>query len=245
LSPGGLALEPTPAMQGNVMIWGYRFAGGSLHTSVDAAFATSDGKPGPCSSEAVASCTVEICPINDGGLTLSPTLTLVSAGMATLSGDGAPISFATSGTADVDRSWSGGESLSVQAAGDVVPAFMTSLMAPARTHVLTPAVPMTGAVPVMRSAGFSVTWQPATPGDMQIVLQAGGDTVTCTTPGDKGAFTVPPGALALLPDVGVNASAGLVATSHTMAGSWPIAMTALAPANDSNGNLWGVALSLQ
>jgi hypothetical protein len=248
LSRGGLALEPTPPMQGNVMIWGYRFASGELHTSIAADFATSDGKPGPCSREVADGCSVEYCPRDDAGGQSSPNLTLVSGGMATLSGDGAPITFSTSGTADVNRSWSGGESLSLQVAGDVAPGFSASLTAPGRTNVLTPAMPMNGqtTVPVTRTVGFSLTWQPVSPGDMQVVLEAPYYTVTCTLPGDKGAYTVPPSALARLPADPVNASAGVVAATQTTAGAWPMVMTALAPANDNaSGAMWAVRLSLQ
>jgi hypothetical protein len=53
LSPGGLQLEPTPVELGSVRISGYHSATGSPRTTVVAGFATTEGKPGPCSSAMV------------------------------------------------------------------------------------------------------------------------------------------------------------------------------------------------
>jgi hypothetical protein len=147
--------------------------------------------------------------------------------------------------------WSGGESYTIVATGDVVPAFSLAIMAPARPTMQSP--PRSDAGPTVdRSAGVTVTWTAATPGTMTIEIDADLTDaflfMSCDAPASAGSYHVPPSALAAIPANAVNDThtAGIATTTTTMAGDWPITFTAESVPNDAaSGMPWIMPVTLQ
>jgi hypothetical protein len=247
MSSAGLQLEPNAVEQGGVELIGIRYADGTAETELVSGFVTTDGKPGPCSIGMLSGCTVRFCPAGDAGGGMATSIAAAGMGTATLGGGAAPITFETNGTTFVESTWLGGESLSVQATGNVVPAFNVMLTAPPRAKMLTPKPTTTGTMPLMRSAGLPITWQPVTPGDLKIELSTPTKSYSavCTVAGTAGAYTVPPAALMFFPSAQVALSASVVTQAHTTAGTWPVDVIASSPTTDPAGNPWGLELSLQ
>jgi hypothetical protein len=98
--------------------------------------------------------------------------------------------------------WSGGETITVTAAGADVPAFTAHATAPARVTVTAPAA---GMLTLPRSADLTVTWTNGGAGEVHLTLDADpsaplqGSSLDCRFPSSAGTATVPSAALQLLP----------------------------------------------
>jgi hypothetical protein len=110
-----------------------------------------------------------------------------------------------------------GASISVQAAGDHVPQFSTTLVAPAPLMGFTP--PAT----ISRSTGYTVHWTAgAGPGMWVGLIGAPSSTIVICRVPDTGSFTIPPSTLALIPTMQGELVVGRVAEHDVAAGAGTI-----------------------
>jgi hypothetical protein len=255
MSVSSFVLDDNPAKLADIGLTSYIFTGATSFQStfIGVSLSTYSGAGGPCSHRAVGACTLHRCPRTDmgGGAMTGPPRTPTSAGTLTLTGLGTmPIDLPV-GATQSPVAWNGGETLSVQATGGMVPAFNISVVAPAHTKVLTPQRPAMGNLTVDRSKGFTVTWMPVPSGTMQLFI--GGDlpdafvSLVCETPATSGTYTFAPDALSSLgTSTSIGTGAQVLSRGSMTAGDWPITMEAGAPVDNSTGDqTWGVALSWQ
>lgn len=260
----GPVLEPNPPKLAALTLTSYQFTMFE-DTEAAAAFSTYGGSDGgPCTVAPAGACQLRSCPRDadmGGGIAASVPRTFVGAGTVTLTtpAGAMPLMFSSmngmySLALPKGSAWSGGESYTFSATGDVVPPFTVALMAPGRPRMLTP--PRPGAnqpnPTVTRAVGLPVTWKPASPGTIAIVVN--GDmpdaflTVKCTTAASAGSYTVPPEALAAIPAAAVNTgvTADVSTTATTTAADWPVTFTADAVPDDDAANLpWILGITLQ
>lgn len=254
--------EANPPKLGILTLQSVYFSGFAMATAI-ATFSSYDGgQSGPCSVMPVGGCRLRSCPRDTdmGGIARGPLRTNVGAGMVTLTGPAGmmPLAAGSDGSYSLslgtDKPWSGGESFTISATGDVVPAFTATLLAPSRPRMLTPARPaMNGPNPTAtRSAGLPITWSAASPGTMTITIAT--DTATsfldllCDTATSSGSYTVAPEALAALPADGTDTTltANVSNSSTTMAGDWPITFTIENVPNDDAQDLpWIMGITWQ
>lgn len=102
--------------------------------------------------------------------------------------------------------WVGGETLTVAGEGKDVPAFTTSLVAPSKLTMTTPALPSPAAnLSVTRSAPFSATWTGASSGQVVLYFDAATATnafsATCTFKASDGKAEVPAAAFSDFPAI--------------------------------------------
>lgn len=183
---------------------------GSNQHSYSAVFsATQDGAP-PCTSTPEGACNILVCGTDGsggaGGMPEPPTPP--HAGDVTISVGGTTLTL----TPDADGAYTagvgtgsllmGGETITVAAAGDTVPAFTGDVTAPSVVTVTEPDFDMMGAVTIDRAADLNVVWTDGATGDVFVVVSATGPMYTqvgCTFPASAGAGTVPAATLSALP----------------------------------------------
>lgn len=152
----------------------------------------------------VGPCTVEI--FGDGA---SPKETERSAGTLTFTGLAKAVTLppAVDKTYDgVNGSgplWTGGETITVTAAGADVPSFTTTLTAPSKLTLTAPALQAGTPLKVTRSAGLDAAWTGASSGDVVLYVDAASGSsafsTTCAFPASAGKGTIPAAALADFP----------------------------------------------
>lgn len=254
--------EANPPKLATLTLQSYFFTGFAMATAT-AVFSTYDGgASGPCSVTPAGACRLRSCPRDTdmGGIARPPMRTNVGAGTVTLTGPAGamPLAVGSDGSYSVSlgtmKPWSGGESFTMSATGDVVPAFTATILASSRPRMLTPPRPaMNGPNPTaMRSAGLPITWSAASPGTLTITIAT--DTATsflallCDVATSAGSYTVAPEALAALPTDGTNTTltANVANTSTMMAGDWPVTFTVENVPNDDAQDLpWIMGLTWQ
>ncbi len=168
----------------------------------------------PCTKSTAGACVLFSC----AGEGASPTW--LSAGTITVTGGAFPFAMTPSsggyGAAGemLGALWSGGETLTVAAPGDVVPAFSTTILAPTSKIALTEPQPSSfddsgiPSVDVSRLSDFVVQWTGAQSGQVDVGLSgyAAGDggaqvpaLLECLFDGPSGSGTVPSALLQQVP----------------------------------------------
>ncbi len=205
--------------------------GGTAGSYTTGAHFDRDTKPDPT----VTSLTVGPCLVETFGSGTPPTDVPASAGIFHVSGgtktvdvtpksDGTydPVSGATS-------LWSGGETLVVTGDGKDVPAFMTSLVAPAKLTLTAPAVAPSG-LTVTRSMPFTATWSAATSNDVVLYFDttsgSSAYSVTCTFKASDGMAQVPAAAFAGFPAGAGTFNFYAKASSTVTPAAWTVRFTA-------------------
>jgi hypothetical protein len=126
--------------------------------------------------------------------------------------------------------WRGGETVTITAAGDAVPAFSASETAASPVDVTAPALPAPGAqLTVDRTRDLAFAWSRGTAGRVQAALSpdAGDVSVACDFPTSAGMGAIPAAVLGRLPSgaTGVVSLSGGGTDFHFVeAGGWSIAI---------------------
>lgn len=131
--------------------------------------------------------------------------------------------------------FNGGETLQITASGGVVPAFTTSLDAPARTVVSTP----DGGVQVFRDQPLTLTWTPSSIGELRFSFQTSNasspfeapseiDLVACSFPVSAGTAEIPAEALQTLRAGSGTLSFDRVNEKVLTVGDWDVTVRATA-----------------
>jgi hypothetical protein len=179
----------------------YSFSAGFSRTPIDTGSSACDIRTeGPCQ---VMDCTST----SDAGV---PSYETVSAGVIQLTGASQPLTLApdASGTYAIvtgqEKLWSGGETLTVTAAGDEVPGFQATLFAAVPVVVTSPAFPASGTPITLQTSGpLTVSWTGGLGGTVTVMLvrSVGKNTVSlmCSYPATSGSGTVPASAMASIP----------------------------------------------
>ena len=234
--PGGGDMASGPQHYGWVNVASSMFTtttGTIVSSSAQAGFWQLDGaqSPSTCTITKSGACTLTECPpAGDGGVPLQPSRR--SAGAITISGGSRTITL-TPGTdgvypTEVDSAnalYAGGETLTFTAAGDAVPAFTDTFLAPAVAQVTSPATPAgNAALPISRDSDFSVSWSGGAAGDVTIGIypQPTGATITCTFPASAGSGSVPASLLGKLAAGPASYGGFLRATHHLEVSGWSI-----------------------
>lgn len=180
---------------------------------------------------------------------------LVGAGDVTVSGGATTLTqmpqSSASGTTyanvtSMQSLWQGGEPIMIAAAGGDVPAFATTLSAPAQTTLTAPAAPASGAPTVSRQADLPLAWMGDGYGTVDVeLIGPGAQTVDihCRYAPSAHAGVVPAALLAMLP-----ATTGtLTVTSNSAAtvgaGAWSVDARLQTPAVDGSGALASYAVT--
>jgi hypothetical protein len=168
----------------------------------------------PCTYRTDGTCSIAVCPVMTTPTEGEPHL--VSAGPITVSGyptpldpgdGGASLPWAETYNASVPGAlWTGGEAISISAAGAAVPPFSGSVPFPATLQVTTPTV-----TTVSLSAGLSIAWKPSVNTVLVAVSQwptpliAGSTNVTieCTVAPPSSGFALTPSQLSDLATGGI------------------------------------------
>jgi hypothetical protein len=193
--------------RGSVLIQQYDHGvSGELTTfSVQASFYKEPEYSG-CKESDVGSCHITDCRSldPDGG----PPYEFVSAGVIQVTGAGEPISLIPNGSGPYTAVWeeeprlAGGETLTLSAAGDVIPAFQGSLLGVTPVTLTSPALPASGNLAVSTKADFNFTWTGGTGGIVSATLMrdSGADRleITCSFPDTAGSGAIPASALAAI-----------------------------------------------
>ena len=157
-----------------------------------------------------------------------------------------------------------GETVTVAAAGNVVPPFSTTLVTPARVTITSPVATVSGGtvnVTADRTRDLTLQWTGGAAGEVGVSLEAlahavsgvrpQGETrleMTCTYPASAGTGTIPSTALAAFSDV-IDSSlwikASVTSAKTLMVGGWSIAVSANADVVRGDGTLFYAALALQ
>ncbi len=201
-----------------------------------------------CVTSTVAECSIKICPNNSnptkpiyaGAGALSVTGLLDQNGKATYVGPIPPeadLQYKMTTWSGTEKSFAGGETITVKATGGQVPAFSISATAPYPIEVTTP--DPGGPITLSASSDFPVTWMTASDGTVYVTIfsdlnddvgKTGSATLSCTFQADYGKGVVPAAAIQkLLAAPGINSKATInVVTSNAAmvnAGGFSIAMS--------------------
>ena len=200
-----------------------------------------------CKTTSLDSCDVEACSGN-----AVPFADFVSAGPIHLTGltSGAPTSWVPMGASYLSMTaqetwWSGGETVSVRAEGDIAPAFEASLTAP--TAVTVTGAPRfwdnAGTPEVVATNGLAVAWSGGKPGDLVRVKlieaknPSGTESITvrCDFEASKGQATVSGAVLAMLGKATVGVQVYVAAQKRSEVSTWKIRTTLLSLALSDKG----------
>jgi hypothetical protein len=207
-----------PAHNGGAELTVYK----SSVTTGSTAFAEFNMQPAQCTtSHRTGSCYVQTC---------TTGLTAVSAGTVTITGGSAPITLTPDGTGsyspfttmtDVAHP---GDPLTVTAAGEVAPAYTTTLTMPGPLTITSPARPST-TVNINRGADFAVQWSGGTSGLALVTASAASNPNTfieCEVQASAGTATLPSTLLSML--AAGQGGIGITAWASTTkdAGTWAL-----------------------
>ncbi|MBW2460228.1 MAG: hypothetical protein JRH11_01195 [Deltaproteobacteria bacterium] len=237
----------------------------ATHT-MSATFTATGGTEG-CTITDLSPCVMTECifappPVSDGG---TPDAGMVdagppsfpSAGVITTTGGAVDVSVTPEAdgnypiTSGVGLVFNGGETLTMTAAGDAVPAFSGNVPAPYAITVSAPSF-MSPPLSIDRTMDFTVTWTSveAEPGVVTVVLNGSGPymvtgartvSLLCTFPGADGTGTILASHLANLPTSILGGPDGslAIATSNLQritASGWTVDLTASLIATSDTGN---------
>jgi hypothetical protein len=220
---GGADLSTPAANSGYVSVTAFRAAqlGG-----VQGGYAYAGFSNGSCTSVTQGPCQVQTCAANPSQ---------VSAGAVSVTGTNLAVMLQpqangmySSVTASPTQLFNEGATLTVNAAGGVVPAFNGSLTAPSRVLITTPAQGA-GTISVDRTKGFTVAWSGSSAGDVVVYLDGGagrGTQLTCQFAASGGTGTIPAAALQLLPAGSGGYSMSTETSSTVRAGDWAVQLSA-------------------
>lgn len=232
-------------------------SGGQIVNFSYAVAAFGSAGTGPqCTTTTLGACKVSTCqqlpPAPDGGRGNVPDAgnINITGGKRTVAlmpqGDG---SYHTVGDG-TNVLWSGGETLTIAAAGHGVAPFNTTLTAPTAVKLARPTPPAAGnALMVNRSLDLALMWSGGQGSDVQVILAtsaaSGSAVVTCQFPGGDSMGTIPSSAL-----MGLQAVSGsFVVYSQNAkmlaAGDYDVNVVALTQATDSNSQLVSYQASYQ
>jgi hypothetical protein len=195
-------------------------------SSANASFWQANGPlpQGGCTTTSSGACTLTECPPANTDAGTPQPVTPPTAGNITISGGKRTVTLSPkadgSYPTEVDSMkalYAGGETLTVSAAGAQVPAFSTTLTAPARIKVST--MPPTS---ITRSAGFPIAWSGGNTGEVTLGLYAGTSWITCSAPATSGSAVIPGTLLGKLPAGAATYNAILRAAKHLDASTWSI-----------------------
>jgi len=234
---------PLPGMLGGVLARS-RSAGAVANGEVRAAFGS--GSEESCSAVAdIAPCVVIRCG--------APQATHPSAGTIMVAGAAAPVALVPDAggnyppyTSETGALFAPGARLSVSAAGDDVPAFSISTIAPSVVTVTQPA--LGASLVVDRTVDLSFGWTGAMSGNVRIELSVGGaaarEALVCVATATEGHVGMPPSGLAMLP-AGSGRYEVRVETDDTIgAGTWTVTFTAALVGLSATGGIAEGALSV-
>jgi hypothetical protein len=205
-----------------------------------------------CTTTVSGACKLEVC------VAPPPAPPFASAGTLTLTGGTHTLTVAPMANGSysqlVDATqtlWSGGETLTLTASGATVPAFSTSVTAPAPIVVAAPAAPAGGAkLTVSRSSDLTFTWTggggATVGGGISAVYGSTAESVTCTVPASAGTFTLPASLIAQLPasPTGVGLFASSWTEAEVVSGSFTFRFQADTDSLDPAGAGYGVQITL-
>jgi hypothetical protein len=190
----------------------------------------------PCTSVATYGACIATTGCAVGGI---PTVVYDGAGVVTITGGKQTVTL-TPGTGSMypvfsDQTstlWNGGETLTVSVAGDTVPAFTGSLIAPS-PFALTAPLPVNKTFTITLGQDLTFTWTGAGSATVEITLDGPNKTpplIVCNFPGAAGSGTIPKAALAnFSPGSGATFAGAVVTSVPIQAGDWPIGFTAAVP----------------
>jgi hypothetical protein len=252
---GGGGAAPLPTKGGGVYGSSLSFESGGTpitNGSVSASFYDIDypDELGTCVTTTAGACTLWTCEL----ATQPSTFTYRSAGTLTVTGGVVDVSMEKGGdfygfNDPAEVLFVGGESLTVAASGDEVPAFSTALVAPELFELLSPEL-LDGTV-VSRAQDFGVTWeQGLSHGTVAVSLSGTYEPadllsayIECTAPASDGALVVPSSLLLELPSGAGTFSAVNREVVELDAGDYPVRVafsTIGAAPSSANGLASGV-----
>jgi hypothetical protein len=125
--------------------------------------------------------------------------------------------------------YAAGSTLNVSGAGDVAPAFMASVVAPAQPAMLDPS-PSNQALMLARGSDLKLAWRDGSGGTLALSLAIVSKTslagVDCSFPVEAGSGSVPAAALATLPSGSGQVYFTVAETQTVTVGSWSIGVSA-------------------
>ncbi len=203
----------------------------------------------PCTGFTVGSCAVSIfgpqaadagsgpTGFSAGPITVSGgASTLVSTPMSSIFGSLYP------NYMSLQALWSGGEAITVSAAGADVPAFSTTLMAPRAVAVTAPVWPDGGPMTLPRDQDLTVRWSGISDGWVEIGLDGGSSlsravSISCRFSPSSGQGVVPAALLAQLPSGDGGLLVRSVDSAQPTASGWNVEVTLGTVALDSRAML--------
>lgn len=129
--------------------------------------------------------------------------------------------------------WRGGETITIRAGGDAVPAFAGSAVASSSVDFTQPPLPPGGApLAVDHKKDLAVAWSGGKSGNVRVVFDVSAASVTlaCTFPSSAGSGTIPSSALAQLPTAApciLTLGGGGLFTDYTSAGNYSVELQVL------------------
>lgn len=177
---------------------------GYRSTLAQAQFMVVRGTPesAPCHTRIVSECEIEECPRSgEMGLVDFVSAGSLHLGLPGAPADWAPIGFSYAAQSAAELWWAGGESVTLRAEGDVVPAFTTSLVAPSSMVVNSPPFWTAEGLEVNATNPFTVTWSASASDDSVQVAIYEPQTVSTDAIGARCTFRAASAAGSIAPPV--------------------------------------------
>ncbi len=147
----------------------------------------------------------------------------------------------------------GGESLTINALGGILPAFEAKLVAPSHVTITAPTYARGNKMPIDRTQDLAVAWTGSSSGE--VVFQIGGPQIpdlpstnlVCSFPADSGKGVVPKDALAAIEGTGTGViSARVLSGAKPVAGDWgEVQVRATCDGLTPWKTNWGVSVDFQ
>ncbi|MEO6951929.1 MAG: hypothetical protein ABI321_08955 [Polyangia bacterium] len=252
------ASTPGPSKFGDILLNADTY-GSFADTSILGFFdvtqpSTADAGTSGCTFSTVGACSVVLCTGTPSGG--GPAPVPESAGTLTVTGDK---TYAVVPTAMFDYSlddtvagWAPGGTITVSAAGSTVPAFLTTVTAPAVVKIGAPTLSTSGAAPVFsRSSNLGLAWTGGTGAQLSMSLfnAAGTASLTCTFDAGTGSASIPSSALSMLPaSTGYSfygSTASDAANATVTVKDWTVSVSVYANAQSSAGEPYNETVTLQ
>lgn len=185
MPPADTGVDPWELAQGSIFVLGTR-AGTLTQTYVVASFAPAGGGPTTATSPTLEVCSAVVPTSTE--TTVSSTAAPVSAGEVSLDLDGGNVVLDVMGDGSYAAelpAWPAGETLSVLATGDEVPAFYAEAL------LTVPPEPDPATARTLPDGAVEVQWLAGTADTTVLVAVAGPDAVVECWVADDGAFEVP------------------------------------------------------